>query len=107
MPPSKESRTKNVWEAMRKLALRLLPLLVIFPLLSTPPFLRSADSQTAWVKRVVGGDMLLLTNGKRVRLIGVDTPEVHESRKLYRDAERSGRDMKTIKGLGRGASEFT
>jgi micrococcal nuclease len=42
------------------------------------------------VKRVVEGDTLFLTNGERVRLIGVGTPEVHESEKLYRDAKRSG-----------------
>ena len=44
------------------------------------------------VKRVIDGDTLLLGNGERVRLIGIDTPEVHESGKLYRDAERSQRD---------------
>jgi len=37
------------------------------------------------VKRVVDGDTLLLKNGQRIRLIGVDTPEVHVSKKLYRD----------------------
>ena len=52
------------------------------------------------LKRVVDGDPLLLTNGERVRLIGVDTPEVRESGKLYQDAQRSGRDIKTIKALG-------
>lgn len=31
-------------------------------------------------------------------------PEVHESKKLYRDAERKGRDIKTIKALVRTAS---
>jgi len=34
-----------------------------------------------------------------VRLIGIDTPEVHESKKLYRDAERSGKDIKILKAL--------
>ena len=59
------------------------------------------------VKRIVDVDTLLLTNGERVRLIGVDTPEVHESKKLHRDAERTGRDIKTIKALGKRASAFT
>jgi micrococcal nuclease len=48
-----------------------------------------------------------LDNGERVRLIGVDTPEVHPSKKLQRDAERSQRDIETIQELGRRASEFT
>ncbi len=59
------------------------------------------------VKRVVDGDTLLLTNGERVRLIGVDTPEVHDSEKLDRDAQSTGRDIKTIKALGKKASAFT
>jgi len=58
------------------------------------------------VKRVVDGDTLLLKNGKYVRLIGVDTPEVHISKKLYRDAERSQKDIKTIRELGKRASDF-
>ncbi len=41
--------------------------------LSQPTALRCSDHRT--VKRVVDGDTLLLENGERVRLIGVDTPE--------------------------------
>jgi len=33
------------------------------------------------VKRVIDGDTLLLTNGERVRLIGVDTPETKHPQK--------------------------
>lgn len=57
--------------------------------------------------RVVDGDTLKLENGQRVRLIGVDTPEVYESVKLYRDAQRSGQDIATIKALGKRSSKFT
>ena len=39
-----------------------------------PPPLPAGSSEFV-VKRVVDGDTLLLTNGNRVRLIGVDTPE--------------------------------
>lgn len=59
------------------------------------------------VKRVVDGDTLLLENGDRVRLIGVDTPESHKSRKLTRDAGRTGRDARTIQSLGKRALLFT
>jgi micrococcal nuclease len=59
------------------------------------------------VKRVIDGDTLLLESGDRVRLIGIDTPEIHESKKLYRDAERSKEDIKTIQEMGRRAMEFT
>jgi micrococcal nuclease len=59
------------------------------------------------VKRVVDGDTLLLETGERVRLIGIDTPELHESNKLYRDAGRTGQDARTIQKLGQKAYEFT
>lgn len=60
-----------------------------------------------YVQRVVDGDTLKLSGGQRVRLIGVDTPEVHYSNKLARDAERSRKDIKAIQSLGRKASDFT
>jgi len=82
-----------------------LPLIILFCLtLFLPSFPRSANFYI--VKRVIDGDTLLLSSGERVRLIGVDTPEVHVSNKLYRDAERSRRDIKTIRRLGRRASAF-
>jgi micrococcal nuclease len=63
------------------------------------------------VTRVVDGDTIhvLLRDGptERVRLIGIDTPEVHESDKLKRDARQSGRSKAEIQALGRLASEFT
>ena len=67
----------------------------------------SADSTL--VTRVVDGDTLVIQfNGheEKVRLIGVDTPELHESQKLHRDAQRSGQDTATIQALGRQASDF-
>jgi micrococcal nuclease len=65
------------------------------------------DHDYVTVRRVVDGDTLLLKNGARVRLIGVDTPEVHQSKKLYRDADRSNTDVETIQALGRESSAFT
>jgi micrococcal nuclease len=59
------------------------------------------------VTRAVDGDTLLLESGERVRLIGIDTPEMHESNKLYRDAERTKQDIATIQKLGRRSYEFT
>lgn len=59
------------------------------------------------VKRVVDGDTLQLESGERVRLIGIDTPEMHESSKLYRDSERSKQDAGVIQELGRRSFEFT
>lgn len=63
--------------------------------------------ESYYVERVVDGDTLKLSNKERVRLIGVDTPEVHYSDKLVRDAKKSGKDVKTIQALGERASNFT
>jgi micrococcal nuclease len=59
------------------------------------------------VVRAVDGDTLKLDNGERVRLIGVDTPELHENSKLYRDAARTGQDAKIILQMGQVAYDFT
>lgn len=66
-----------------------------------------AKDDSLYVKRVVDGDTLKLSDNSRVRLIGVDTPEVYYSDKLVRDAYRSGKDINQIQALGRKASEFT
>jgi endonuclease YncB( thermonuclease family) len=76
-------------------------LCLAFLLLTTP--LR-ADS--LFIKRVVDGDTVLLSNGEKVRLIGVDTPEVHASQKLNKDAERSKRSREVIRALGKQSSQF-
>jgi len=63
----------------------------------------------AVVVRIVDGDTIDVLSGKRlrVRLIGIDTPEVHDGAKLNRDAQQSGRSRETIKALGRLSSEYT
>jgi micrococcal nuclease len=66
-----------------------------------------AASGQYYVKRVVDGDTLALSNGEKVRLIGVDTPEYHHSDKLRKDASRSREDAKTIQAMGKEAYEFT
>ncbi len=71
------------------------------------PFGRGYNYDDILVVRAVDGDTLKLENGERVRLIGIDTPEMHESEKLYRDSRKSGQDVKTIQALGRRAYYFT
>ena len=71
------------------------------------PFGDNYDYTNILVTRAVDGDTLVLENKERVRFIGIDTPEMHESNKLFRDAQRSGQDVKTIQALGRRAYEFT
>lgn len=71
------------------------------------PFGGAYNYENILVKRVVDGDTLQLESGERLRLIGIDTPEMHESKKLYRDSRRTNQDKETIKELGRRAYEFT
>jgi len=73
----------------------------------TIPFGANNDYNDILVTRAVDGDTLKLENGQRVRLIGIDTPEMHESAKLHRDAQHSGQDVSTIQALGRQSYEFT
>ena len=65
--------------------IRVLSLLVCIFFIST--LLNAQD----WVKvkRVIDGDTLLLTNGEKVRLIGVDTPETKHPQK---PVQRFGRE---------------
>jgi len=65
------------------------------------------DYSDILVTRVVDGDTLKLENGKYLRLLGIDTPEMHESDKLHRDSQRSGQGIEAIKQSGRQAYEFT
>jgi micrococcal nuclease len=60
----------------------------------------------ATVIRVVDGDTFELDTKERVRLLGIDTPEKYESKKLDRDVETSGMDKNTIKKLGQLASDY-
>ncbi|MBI4974842.1 MAG: thermonuclease family protein [Candidatus Omnitrophica bacterium] len=60
-----------------------------------------------YVRRVIDGDTIKLSDGQKVRLIGIDTPESYYSDKLLRDSKRSRKDIKTILKLGKRASSFT
>ena len=66
-----------------------------------------ADRAVRYVQRAIDGDTLKLSNGERVRLIGVDTPELHYSDKLRRDASRNHITEASIQKLGRMARDFT
>jgi micrococcal nuclease len=66
----------------------------------------SSLAEPAFIKRVVDGDTLHLRDGRKIRLIGIDTPEIHKSHKLDKDAIRSHQDKKTIQELGKRSSDF-
>lgn len=59
---------------------------------------------------VIDGDtikVLMAGNKESIRLIGIDTPESKANKKARKDAGRSGKDLKTIVGLGKTAAAFT
>ncbi len=76
-------------------------LLSVFLILVRTALPASADDAT--VTRVEDGDTLtILLNGQpeSVRVIGVETPEVYDSDKFHRDAERTGQSATAIQVLG-------
>lgn len=68
------------------------------------PDKKNADLLT--VKRVIDGDTFEMSDGQKVRLLGIDTPEKYESNKLGRDAELSKQDKATVRKLGKIASDY-
>lgn len=47
-----------------------------------------SDARDAWVEHVRDGDTLFLTDGRKVRLLGIDTPEVGEHAECWGDVAR-------------------
>lgn len=74
--------------------------------LISPGAARADDSYYS-VTRVIDGDTIVLSSGQRVRLIGIDTPEMHYSNKLLRDVRRSHLQIKAIQQTGARAAAFT
>lgn len=73
----------------------------LFLLITTLSF-----AETFTVERVIDRDTLKLTNGERVRLIGIDAPESMPNDKAKRDSMRSGKDIESINKMGQEATEF-
>ncbi|HEX5034512.1 MAG TPA: thermonuclease family protein [bacterium] len=81
-------------------------LLLLILLLAAPAGLL-AKEDWQWVQKIYDGDTLRLKGGQKVRLLGIDTPELHPSEKLYRDARRSHQDAAKIQELGAQSYEVT
>jgi len=90
----------------RKYLLYLFVLLLSFSSCDIIRKNQSAGKEIHIVKRVIDGDTFELDNGERVRLLGIDTPEKYQSKKLDKDAELSGQDKETIKKLGQLSTEY-
>jgi micrococcal nuclease len=64
------------------------------------------DREVHTVSRVTDGDTLVLDNGQKVRLIGVDTPEIHDKERNGYDAKRSGRDIQIVNAYAGKAKKY-
>lgn len=63
---------------------------------SVDPTLKSST----FVKEVIDGDTFIIGDGSRVRMLGIDAPEMRRSGKMDNDSKRTGQDQKTISVLG-------
>ena len=76
------------------------------PVSSQPVSVETVSSDSLTVKRVIDGDTFLLSNGEKIRLTGIDTPESHGNQKAKRDSQRSGKDIGAITQQGKEAAQF-
>ena len=83
-------------------AIRILSISILILLLTT---LLSAQDLLK-VERVVDGDTLLLTNGEKVRLIGIDAPESKPNPRAEKQVAMEGKDLKNIILMGEEATKF-
>lgn len=82
-------------------------LLVVILLLLAPAAGLRAEENWQAIQKIYDGDTFRLQDGPKVRLLGIDTPELHPSDKLYRDAQRSHQDAAKIQELGARSYEVT
>ncbi len=84
-------------EDCMKIKLLLLNLILLFCLVFTPVF----SSENYIVKRVIDGDTIVLENGEHIRLIGVDTPELHHPKKPVQYFAKEAREFTVKECLGK------
>ncbi len=63
-------------------------------------------AQRTTVSMVVDGDRIILSDGQKISLTGIDAPEKHVSPKLTRDALASGRSEKAVIRQGELAAAY-
>ncbi len=92
---------------MRKQLLHVLIISFVFILTLLSPPLNAQQKTT--VTRIIDGDIIQALYGgveKRIRLIGIDTPESRVNRKAKKYANMSENDLKTIIEMGKKAKAY-
>jgi len=67
----------------------------------------SSEYDNILVDRVISGNILRLRNGQILQLIGVYTPEVQKTNKMFVDVRATGIQMEVLMAMGSEAREFT
>jgi len=80
---------------------RLLPLLT-FLLITT----LACAEDTYKVTKVIDGDTIKLSNGEKVRLIGIDAPEFTDHKRNKRNARRLGIELKHYESYAQRSTDF-
>jgi len=96
--PKNRPRTPSSYKVLLALATAVIAILV-----SALP----REIKESVIVKVLDGDTLQTIDGKKIRLIGIDCPEMHESEKLHADVRRTGHDAAMIKAMGEEAQWFT
>ena len=63
-------------------------------------------AETFTVKKVIDGDIFELSDGKIVRLIGIDAPDSRPTSRAKMFAQRSGKKLEDILAVGKRARKF-
>ncbi len=66
----------------------------------------SLASEVLIVKHVSDGDTFTLSDGQKVRLIGVDTPETHDENRNDQNARRNSIDKKRVQAFALKAKKY-
>ena len=64
------------------------------------------DDVTLFVTHVLDGDTIDISDGRRIRLLGIDCPEISENDKLAYDVLKTGISKEIFLTVGREAREF-
>jgi len=67
----------------------------------------SSEYNDILVDRVISGNTLKLRNGQILQLVGVYTPEVQKTNKMFVDVRATGIQMEVLTAMGSEAREFT
>ncbi len=84
-------------------------LIIVFIVLAIFSSVHGYAQQKTTVTRIIDGDILQALYGereKRIRLIGIDTPESRINKNAKRDANMSEQDIKTIIEMGRKSKKY-